>query len=251
MTPFLLSLLSAPALSSLLSRPALPSVAARTEYEGFIGWVLSLMETFGEVGVGLAVFFETFIPPIPSEAVLPGAGFLAYEGRMSFWLAWVMATLGALIGAWGWYAIGAAIGRNRTRRLVGRIPLMEYDDFDKAEAFFQRWGGAAVFFGRCVPLVRSFISIPAGIERMGFIRFTLYTLAGSGLWNGLWIGLGYAFGPAIRPVLEQWSGVLSDAVIVVILGLFLWFVIARIVRLRRARRVGGAAQDAEAPDQGA
>ena len=69
------------------------------EYDGFIGWVLSLMESMGELGVGLAVLLETFIPPIPSEAVLPGAGFLAYDGRMNFWWAWALATLGALVGA--------------------------------------------------------------------------------------------------------------------------------------------------------
>lgn len=214
------------------------SVLARVpsgEYEGFIGWVLSLMESIGEVGVGLAVLLETFIPPIPSEAVLPGAGFLAYDGRMNFWCAWALATLGALVGAWAWYAIGALIGRDRTRRLVGRIPLMDHDDFDRAEAFFAKWGGVAVFVGRCVPLVRSFISIPAGIERMGFGRFTAYTALGSGIWNGVWIGLGFAFGPAIKPVLEQWSGLLSDAVIVIVLALIAWFVIARILRRRRRR----------------
>nr|WP_251364265.1 MULTISPECIES: DedA family protein [unclassified Leucobacter] len=207
-----------------------------TGYEGFIGWVLDLMDKLGEIGVGLAVLIETFVPPIPSEAVLPGAGFLAYEGRMSFWLAWAMATLGALIGAWLWYAIGAAFGRDRTRRVVGKIPLMEHDDFDRAEAFFQRWGGAAVFFGRCVPLVRSFISIPAGIERMSLLKFTCYTFAGSGLWNGLWIGLGYAFGPAIRPVLEQWSGVLSDLIVIIILALVAWFVVSRVLRNRKRAR---------------
>nr|WP_255499200.1 DedA family protein [Leucobacter sp. cx-169] len=207
-----------------------------TGYEGFIGWVLDLMDKLGEIGVGLAVLIETFVPPIPSEAVLPGAGFLAYEGRMSFWLAWAMATLGALIGAWLWYAIGAAFGRDRTRRVVGKIPLMEHDDFDRAEAFFQRWGGAAVFFGRCVPLVRSFISIPAGIERMSLLKFTCYTFAGSGLWNGLWIGLGYAFGPAIRPLLEQWSGVLSDLIVIIILALVAWFVVSRVLRNRKRAR---------------
>ncbi|QZY53154.1 DedA family protein [Leucobacter tenebrionis] len=206
------------------------------EYEGLVGWILNLMETIGELGVGLAVFLETFIPPIPSEALLPGAGFLAYEGRLNFWLAWVMATLGALVGAWVWYAIGAAFGRDRTRRVVGRIPLMDHDDFDRAEAFFARWGGTAVLLGRCVPLVRSFISIPAGIERMPIARFSLYTLVGSGVWNGIWIGLGYAFGPAIKPVLEQWSGLLSDAIIVIILALLLWFVIARLVRNARRKR---------------
>ncbi len=217
-------------LAHLISRS---ETSAPAQYEGIIGWVLSLMDSLGELGVGLAVLFETFIPPIPSEAVLPGAGFLAYEGRMNFWFAWLAATLGALIGAWIWYWIGAAIGRDRTRKLVGSLPLMEHEDFDKAEAFFTRWGGAAVFFGRCVPLVRSFISIPAGIERMNFIRFTLYTTAGSGIWNGIWIGLGFVFGPAISPVLGRWSGVLSDAVVVIVVGLMLWFIIARVLRLRR------------------
>ncbi|WP_336660475.1 DedA family protein [Leucobacter sp. USHLN153] len=206
------------------------------EYEGLVGWVLNLMEQIGELGVGIAVLLETFIPPIPSEALLPGAGFLAYEGRLNFWLAWLMATLGALAGAWLWYAIGAAFGRDRTRWVVGKIPLMEHEDFDRAEAFFGRWGGAAVLLGRCVPLVRSFISIPAGIERMSFVKFTLYTLLGSGVWNAIWIGLGFAFGPAIRPVLEQWSDVLSDAIIVIVIALLLWFVVARLVRNARRKR---------------
>jgi membrane protein DedA with SNARE-associated domain len=204
--------------------------------------VLNLMETIGEVGVGLAVFIETFIPPIPSEAVLPGAGFLAYDGRMNVWLAWLAATLGALIGAWVWYAIGAALGRNRTRALVGRIPLMEFEDFDKAEAFFIKWGGLAVLLGRCVPLVRSFISIPAGIEKMNFWKFTLYTTIGSGVWNAIWVGLGFAFGPAIKPVLEQWSGVLSNLVLVVIAVLVLWFVVVRLRKLMRQRRESDSTQ---------
>ncbi len=204
-------------------------------YDGFIGWVLGLMESIGETGVGLAVFIETFVPPIPSEAVLPGAGFLAYDGRMNFWLAWFAATLGALIGAWAWYGISAALGHDRARRLVGRIPLMEYDDFDRAAAFFARWGGVAVLLGRCVPLVRSFISIPAGIERMPIMKFSMYTAIGSGVWNAIWIGLGYAFGPAIKPALADWSGVLSNLVLVVIAGLIIWFVVSRLRRRRRAR----------------
>lgn len=221
--------------------PALVArAAAEAEYDGFIGWVLSLMQTLGEVGVGVAVLIETFVPPIPSEALLPGAGFLAYDGRMSFWGAWLAATLGVLAGALIWYAIGAALGRDRTRRLVGRIPLMDTDDFDKAEAFFLRWGGVAVLFGRCVPLVRSFISIPAGIERMPLLKFTGYTLIGSGVWNGIWIGLGFVFGPAIAPVLEEWSGAISNAVLVVIALLVVWFIVSRVLRLRRRSR---SAQD--------
>lgn len=218
---------------------ATPPTDPAAEYAGFIGWILSLMETLGELGVGLAILLETFLPPIPSEAVLPGAGFLAYEGRMSFWLAWVAATLGGVIGAWVWYAIGAALGRERTRNLVGRTPLLGYEDFDKAEAFFQRWGGVAVLLGRCVPLVRSFVSIPAGIDRMPIAHFTAYTVIGSGVWNAIWIGSGYAFGPAIKPALEQWSGVLSNAVLVVIVVALAWFVTKRVRRLLRARAVEG------------
>ena len=212
---------------------ASPPTDPSAGYDGFIGWILSLMETLGELGVGIAILLETFLPPIPSEAVLPGAGFLAYDGRMSFWLAWVAATAGALLGAWIWYVVGAALGRDRTRRLVGRIPLLDHDDFDKSEAFFQKWGGVAVLVGRCVPLVRSFISIPAGIERMPFAHFSAYTLLGSGVWNAIWIGAGYLFGPAIKPALEQWSGMLSNAVLAVIAIAFMWFVVKRVRRLSR------------------
>jgi membrane protein DedA with SNARE-associated domain len=205
------------------------------EYEGFLGWVLSLMETLGEVGVGIALIVETFFPPMPSEALLPGAGFLAYDGRMNVYGAIAAATLGGLVGAWGWYAIGAALGRDRTRRLVDRMPLIDGADFDKAEAFFTRWGGLAVLLGRCVPLVRSFISIPAGIERMTFWKFSAYTFAGSLVWNSIWIGLGFAFGPIIKPALEQWSGIISTAVLVVIGLLVVWFVVARVRRNLRRR----------------
>lgn len=206
------------------------------DYEGFIGWVLSLIDTMGEIGVGLAVLIENFFPPIPSEAILPGAGFLAYDGRMSFWWALVAATLGSVVGAWVWYGLGAALGRRRTRRIFERMPLVDAEDFDKAEAFFDRWGGLAVLLGRCVPIVRSFISVPAGIERMSLVVFTAYTTLGSLVWNGIWIGLGFAFGPAIEPVLEQWSGVLSKIVVGVILALLAWFVVARLRRNARRRR---------------
>lgn len=219
---------------------SLPLQTAPAEYDGFVGWVLSLIESLGEVGVGLAILIETFVPPIPSEAILPVAGFLAYEGRMSAWGAWAAATGGVLIGAWIWYAIGAAVGRERTRRVVGRIPLLDYEDFDKAEAFFARWGAGAVLFGRCVPLVRSFISIPAGIERMTLWKFTFFTALGSGIWNGIWIGLGFAFGPAIKPILEEWSGLISNAAVAIIALIVLIFIFTRMLRRLRessARRL--------------
>ena len=210
------------------------------EYEGFIGWVLSLMTTLGEPGVGVALFIETFFPPMPSEAVLPGAGFLAYDGHMNVWLAIMWATIGCLVGAWGWYAIGAAMGRERTMWLVKKTPLLEIEDFYKAERFFSRFGGLAVLLGRCVPLVRSFISVPAGIERMPILKFSVYTVIGSAVWNSIWIGLGYAFGPAIKPILVQWSGLISNIVLVIIALLFLWFVVVRVRKILKARSADNA-----------
>lgn len=220
----------------LASALATSAASSSAEYDGFIGWVLSLIDTMGEVGVGLAVLIENFFPPIPSEAILPAAGFLAYDGRMSFLWALIAATLGSLLGALVWYGLGAALGRQRTRRIFEVMPLVDAEDFDKAEAFFGRWGKVAVLMGRCVPIVRSFISVPAGIERMSLATFAFYTTLGSLVWNTIWIGLGFAFGPAIKPALEQWSGVLSNLVLGLIAALLLWFVVARLRRNARRRR---------------
>ena len=209
--------------------------ASAPTYDGLIGWVLNLMEQLGDVGVGVAVFLEQFIPPIPSEAILPGAGYLAWEGKMNFWGAWVAATIGAVLGALIWYAIGAALGPARTRRFINAVPLMDGRDYDRASAFFQKWGNTAILLGRCVPLVRSFISVPAGIERMRLWSFVIYTTVGSALWNGIWVGLGFAFGPAIQPVLEEWSGVLSTVVVVAVVAVVAVFVGVRLVRRFRQR----------------
>ncbi|MCK9873341.1 DedA family protein [Nocardiopsis dassonvillei] len=223
----------------LMTAASTTDVDVAHEYEGFIGWVLNLMTTLGEPGVGVALFIETFFPPMPSEAVLPGAGFLAYAGHMNVWLAILWATIGCLVGAWGFYAIGALLGRERTAWLVEKTPLLEIEDFYKAERFFARFGGVAVLLGRCVPLVRSFISVPAGIERMPLFKFSLYTVIGSAVWNTIWIGLGYVFGPAIEPVLAQWSGVISNIVVVLIGLLVLWFILARVYKRTKARRTEG------------
>ena len=211
-----------------------PATDPSSESSGLIGWVLDLMDRLGEVGVGVAVFAETFLPPIPSEAVLPVAGYLAYDGRMDPLLAVVWATVGSLVGAWVWWGVGRALGRRRTRSLIERVPLLHGTDFDRAEAYFDRWGPAAVLVGRCIPLVRSFVSIPAGIAHMPLAQFTLYTTAGSLIWNGLWIGLGYGLGPAMEPLLTRWSGVLSHVVIGLVLAAVLWFVVRRLRRRRTA-----------------
>ncbi|MFB9658658.1 DedA family protein [Glycomyces mayteni] len=209
------------------------------EYDGIIGWVLDLITRFGEVGVGLALAIESVFPPIPSELILPVAGFLAYQDKMNFWLAMFFAALGSMAGAYILYYVGYFFGRERTRWLFEKLPLLELKDFERSEKVFARWGGVAVLAGRCLPLVRSAISVPAGIEKMPFWKFTGYTLIGSVVWNGIWIGLGFAFGPAIEPILAEYSGLLSKIVVGIIGVLFLWFVVSRSIKLIRNRRGGG------------
>jgi membrane protein DedA with SNARE-associated domain len=204
-----------------------------------IQWVLGLIEKLGEVGVGLALAIESVFPPIPSELILPVAGYLAYDDKMNFWLAMFFAALGSMAGAYILYYVGYAFGRERTRWIFEKFPLLELKDFERSEQVFARWGGIAVLAGRCLPLVRSAISVPAGIERMPFWKFTGYTLVGSVIWNGIWIGLGFAFGPTIKPVIEEYSGLLSKIVVAIIGLLFLWFVVARTIKIIRKKRGGG------------
>ncbi|WP_420842417.1 DedA family protein [Glycomyces paridis] len=219
------------------------------EYDGIIGWVLDLITKFGEVGVGLALAIESVFPPIPSELILPVAGFLSYQEKMNFWLVMFFAALGSMAGAYILYYVGYAFGRERTRWLFEKIPLLELKDFERSEKVFARWGGVAVLAGRCLPLVRSAISVPAGIEKMPFWKFTGYTLVGSVVWNGIWIGLGFAFGPEIEPILAQYSDLLSKIVVGIIGALFLWFVVSRSIKLIRKRRDGGDSGDGERRDE--
>lgn len=203
-----------------------------------IQWVLGLMTDLGEVGVGLALAIESVFPPIPSELILPVAGYLAYDDKLNFWLVMLFAAIGSMIGAYVLYYVGYAFGRERTRWIFEKFPLLELKDFERSEKVFERWGGIAVMAGRCLPLVRSAISVPAGIEKMPFWKFTGYTLVGSVIWNSIWVGLGFAFGPTIQPIIEEYSGLLSKIVVGVIGLLFLWFVVARVIKLIRRKRGG-------------
>ncbi|WP_081687100.1 DedA family protein [Glycomyces tenuis] len=214
------------------------TAAAAEEPGGFIGWVLDLMDRLGEVGVGLALAIETIFPPVPSELILPVAGYLSYSGQMNFGLVMVFATIGSMIGGWFYYYVGYAFGRDRTRWLFEKLPLFEVKDFELAERVFAKWGVVAVLAGRCLPIVRSVISIPAGIEKMPIWKFSLFTLIGSTVWNSIWVGLGFGFGPQIEPVLNRYSDLLSKIVLGVIAVLVLWFVVARTIKLIRNRGRG-------------
>ena len=191
------------------------------ELTGLVGVAADVIDALGEVGVGPLVLAENLFPPIPSELVLPLAGFLAAQGRLSLTLTIIAATVGSVVGALVLYEAGRQLGVRRIRAIVGRLPLMQVEDVDRAEEWFARHGQKAVLLGRCLPVVRSLISVPAGVARMPRWRFVLLTGLGSLVWNATFVGGGYALGAQFDRV-EEYSGYLNLAVyaaIVVLLGL--------------------------------
>jgi membrane protein DedA with SNARE-associated domain len=194
-------------------------------------WVIKVMETLGGPGAGLIIALENLFPPIPSEVILPLAGFTASQGNMSLAEALFWTTLGSVVGALMLYVIGALFGRARVRAIVNRLPLIELSDVDKAEAWFEKHGVKSIFFGRMVPLVRSFISIPAGLERMPIGTFLLFTTLGSLIWNTIFVMAGYVLGENWWLV-EQYAGYFSKGVVIIGGLVVLGFLIYRLFSSR-------------------
>ncbi|UUZ45069.1 DedA family protein [Janibacter limosus] len=197
-----------------------------------VDWVLALMESIGGPGITLGIFLENVFPPIPSEVILPLAGFTAARGRYSMVEAILWATLGSVTGALLLYGIGAALGMDRLKAIAHKMPLVDVSDIDKTDVWFTKHGPKAVFFGRFVPGIRSLISIPAGIDRMPVAQFLGYTTAGSLIWNSLFVWLGFQLGDRyelVEKYMDPISKVVYLLIIPAVLGVLAWMVL-------RARR---------------
>ena len=204
---------------------------------GLVGFAARGVDALGEWGVGLFTLAETVFPPIPSEVILPLAGFLTQQGTMSLALVLFTSTLGAYLGALLLYWLGARLGLERSIQWLSRLPLVDRHDFESAAGWFSRHGRSAVFFGRLLPGVRSLISLPAGAQRMHLGTFSAFTVAGSGIWNALLIGLGAVLGAQYR-LIDEYSRVLDYAVYAA-LAIVLVSLIIRGIRRRRNRRSAG------------
>lgn len=187
-------------------------------------WIVSIIESLGLPGLGLLMLLENIIPPIPSELVIPLAGYLSAQGQFSPVLAFLAATTGATLGALFWYWAGRRLGRDRLRAFAtrrGHWIGFTIDDLNAAEAWFERHGGKIVFLGRMVPGIRTFVSIPAGIAGMSITRFLLLTAAGSAIWTGLLMTGGYIL-EAKYELLATWIDPISTAVLGLVVLAWLW-----------------------------
>lgn len=203
-------------------------------FTGLTGWVASVIDSLGAVGVTLLVALESIIPPIPSEIVLAMAGYLAAEGRFSVVLIVLAATAGSLLGALVLYRLGAALGEERLKRWLDHIPLVDREDLEKADRWFERHGRWAVLFGRVVPVVRSLVSVPAGANRMPLGEFVLLTAIGSGVWNALVVGLGFTLGSRWQEV-DRYSHWFNYAIFAIFAVMATSWAVKK-VRRRRDRR---------------
>lgn len=188
-------------------------------------WIEQVIMAFGYPGLAALMLLENLFPPIPSEVVLPLTGFFVSRGELGFVAALVTATAGSLLGAFILYALGRLGGRPLVLR-YGRLLRVNEKELDRADDWFDRYGGWVVFLGRMVPGVRSVVSIPAGMSEMPLGRFSLLTALGSAVWNSLLIGAGWLLGEnwqRVSGLVGSGSHAVLVALAVAAVGLAAWW----------------------------
>ncbi len=187
-------------------------------------WISEVIDKMGYAGIALLMFAENVFPPIPSELIMPLAGFNAARGAMNFWGVLAAGIVGSLAGAVLWYWIGRKLKARRIRHLAarhGRWLTVSPDEFDRAQGWFDRHGGMAVFVGRLIPTIRTFISVPAGLLPMPLGIFLAYTTAGTTIWTTFLTAAGYFLESQYERV-QAWLNPVSTAVVVGIVALYAW-----------------------------
>ena len=198
----------------------------------FIGIVAAL----GYPGIFLAMFVEGVITPIPSEMILPFAGYLARTGALSFPLVVLVASLAAMLGSGGAYALGLRFGRPFVLR-YGRYLFLDATDLDRAERWFRRWGNVGVFLANCVPGARSIVAYPAGAGRMPFVPFLAATFGGALVWNTVLAASGWFLFEGWRTLVDTFEFIDLVALVAIVAGIGT-YVYAN--KRRAAKRTGGA-----------
>lgn len=190
-------------------------------------FLIGLVETWGYLGVALAMFLENVFPPIPSEVIMGLTGMAVADGKLDFGGAVTAGTAGAVLGNWVWYWIGRIVGYERFRPLIdrfGRWLTLDWAEVEKIVGIFKRFDSAIVFWARFLPQVRTMISLPAGMLMMSQLRFVGWTLLGTGVWNGVLIGAGYILRNEFSQFDEHYGWV-AVVMIVAVVVLYLYRVV--------------------------
>jgi membrane protein DedA with SNARE-associated domain len=201
----------------------------------FLDFATQLVESIGIFGAGLFIAIESVVIPLPSEIVLLLSGFNVSIGEFSFFSVWVATTIGSLVGAYFLYSIGYAVSKEGIEKLVlrfGKFVGIKQRDVDVAFRWFDKYGTFVIFFGRLIPLIRSLVSVPAGLAKMSLARFSLLTAAGSGIWNALWIHIGIQLEDRWREA-ESWAKYFDYAIYALAVLMLIIFV-TRMIRRRGA-----------------
>ncbi|MFD2739460.1 DedA family protein [Sulfitobacter aestuarii] len=199
-------------------------------------WITGLLEQGGYFATAFLMWFENIFPPVPSELVMPLAGFLVYQGKLTLIGVLLAGTFGSLLGTWLWYLAARKFGQERLRRLVekhGRWLTISTDNLDRASDWFERHGRMAILLGRMVPGVRTLISVPAGLTGMKTAPFLLYSLIGTLIWNSGLTGLGYLLGSQYTRV-AQWLNPVTNVLLAALVLIYLY----RLVTHKGAEKSG-------------
>jgi membrane protein DedA with SNARE-associated domain len=187
-------------------------------------WVLHLIDAGGYWGIFLLMVLENVFPPIPSELIMGIGGIRVGQGHMDMRLLLLAGTLGTTVGNYFWYMVGRLLGFERLKPLVdrfGRWATMEWKDVEAVDRLFAKYGQAAVFVFRFLPVFRTMISLPAGLFRMGAIRFLLWTTAGALVWNLVLAYAGYLLGYHFRDI-DSYVGPVATACVIAAAAAYLW-----------------------------
>jgi len=199
-------------------------------------WIVDFVRDGGYFGIALLMFLENVFPPIPSELIMPLAGFVAAKGEMNIWLVVLSGTIGSVAGALFWYFIGVWLGRGRVEwaiRRYGRILTMSLSDLENARAWFRWKAHWAVLLGRLVPTVRTLISVPAGVAPMPIAPFLVWSTIGTAAWTAILAAAGYVL-ESQYSLIEGWVDPASKAVVVLIVLVYVYRVVTY-----RTPQVGG------------
>lgn len=199
-------------------------------------WIAAAIEQTGYLGIAILMLLENLFPPIPSELIMPLAGFVAARGDLNIVLVVASGAVGSVLGALFWFYVGRLLGRERMKRFVsrhGRWFTMTPEEVEEAFAWFDRHRGKAVFFGRLLPSIRTLISVPAGIARMPLVPFVLYTTIGTALWTAFLAAAGYLLESQYHRV-EAYVNPVSNFVLIAAVVIYVWRALTFGRRSRRA-----------------